>query len=116
MTLLDRSCLYSSGSSAPHPEVSQWAGLVVSAIRSRLAGAIEATLWPYRIGKSEYLACDIADGSGNCYPITFNVGVPLKCCFDPCGCDPEVPDMAEAIYMAGVVLHELNIKPTVGRL
>lgn len=113
---MDRSGLHPAGLVDTHPRVLEWVALVEAAIRTKLSGPVSAVLWPYRLGSQEFLACDIGDGQGNDYSITFNVGLPLACYVDPNGCDPEAPDMAEALHMAALVLQAVNASVTVGRL
>lgn len=112
---MEISGLHPTGVTKTHPAVQAWAEQVTNNLKAKLSGPVTATLWPYRIGKHEYLACDIGDAQGNDYSITFNVGLPLDCHFDPHSCDPATPDMAEAMHMASIVLQSMDAVVTVGR-
>lgn len=107
--------LHPTGLVVTHPDAEAWSKKVEAAIKARFAGAATATLWPYRIGKHEYLACDIRDDQGNDYSITFQIGHRSDFHFDPHSCEPSVPDMTEALHMASIVLGAVSACVTVGR-
>lgn len=100
-------------------DVRAWASKVEAAIRAKAKGKdsapVTAALWPYSVGRHEYLSCDMQDGEGNDYSITFQVGERLGCHFDPHSCEPCVPDMPGALYMAYLVLLPLQATVTFGR-
>lgn len=115
LEVLGRSRLNSVGDPESHPESKAWADKVTQHLLEQLNGPIEATLWPYRLCGKEHLACEISDAQGNDYSITFTIGEELNCSFNPQGCDPWVPDMSEALHMAGMVLTAVGAQVTVGR-
>jgi hypothetical protein len=95
-------------------EVLAWAERAVAAAKEALEGATPLVrLWPYRHGSCEYLCCDVTNAANDAaYGITFVVD---GCTDWEYAYEPHVPDMPEALHMAGIVIAALNATVTVGR-
>lgn len=88
-------------------EVELWAAQMAELARSKMTGNINATVWAYRLHRTEYLAIDMTGQDGGGMSITLATGADRTnysfedlqtTCF-------EVPDMAEALTMASRFLH-----------
>ncbi|QTF59100.1 hypothetical protein [Stutzerimonas frequens] len=89
------------------PEVELWAAQMAELARSKMAGDIRATVWAYRLHRTEYLAIDLIGQGGGDMSITLATGADRTdysfddletTCFD-------VPDMTEALTMVSRFLH-----------
>jgi hypothetical protein len=93
------------GNAVTSQPVSRWLDTaLIQARENLLGGNVTGTLWAYRTNNQEYLSLDLIDELGGDHAITFQAGHPHN--FDPV--QPLVPDMAEAIHMAGIVIRALN--------
>ena len=106
--------LTASGFASSHPTVEQWLEQVLIQIRATLAeGPVNAHLWSYRVDGSIFVACDLwQDGKSESIAITFLPGL------RPDLSDvlqPQVPDMADALHMAGMVVGSVRATVTLGR-
>lgn len=90
------------------PEVELWASKMAESARSKMAGNISASVWPYRIHRTEYLSVDMTGQDGGDMSITIATGAGRTdysfddletTCFD-------VPDMTEALTMVSRFLHD----------
>lgn len=89
------------------PEVELWAAQMAELARSKMAGNISATVWAYRLHRTEYLSIDMTGQDGGGMSITLATGADRTnysfddletTCFD-------VPDMTEALAMASRFLN-----------
>ena len=91
-----------------------WAEFHIQEIPKRLTGHISAHIWPFRRGNNEFLSFTLSDGiAEDDYSITFH-------CKDEHNneqteYDVMVPDMSEALHMAGLVTTALNVNLTLGQ-
>lgn len=92
------------------PEVELWACKMAELARSKMAGKIIASVWPYRIHRTEYLSVDMTGQDGGDMNITIATGADRTdysfedletTCFD-------VPDMTEALTMVSRFLHAVD--------
>lgn len=91
--------------------VHEWVQIEAAQIIAKLTGERKAKIWPYRIDSREYLACDFTDDKRNGHTISFNTGGAYL--FNES--DPTVPDMAEAMHIAGLLVRAVgNIPVTLG--
>jgi len=89
------------------PEVELWASKMAELARSKMAGNISVSVWPYRLHRTEYLSVDMTGQDGGDMSITIATGADRTdysfddletTCFD-------VPDMTEALTMVSRFLH-----------
>lgn len=110
---MDKQCyLPASGFTNTLNEVYDWAKMVVASARSRLSGSqLRVAVWAYREQGYEWLAVDFFDEADNDYLMTFLIGDEHDFHAD----EPRVPDMTEALHMAGIVIEALGAKIELGR-
>ena len=89
-----------------------WATAVVRGARDILGSdGLSVSVWPYRKGLQQFLCCDISNAlSNDIYDLTFVISGQHN--FDLY--NPSVPDMAEALHMAGIVIEGLNATARIG--
>ena len=107
--------LPASGLTYTPAEIHEWARHVASLARESLTGNITAHVSPYRHGDHEHLSCDLQDEMSEYYPITLITGAAHDFSTSPMGTDACVPDMSEAMHMAGMVIELLNARVSLGR-
>ena len=88
-----------------------WAEGVANEARKILKGNINVKVWAYREQETECLSCDFSDEHGNIYPITLQAVGEHDFSFG----DPYVPDMAEAMHMAGIVIRNMSAHIEIGQ-
>ena len=103
-----------SGFTETHVSVLEWADSAVLNARHALNGAEPmATLWAYRQGNCEHLCCDVFNTDTQAvYGITFVVDGANDLSYTD---EPHVPDMADALHMAGMVPDASQARLTIGR-
>lgn len=100
--------LPASGVTETLNSVYDWAVIMVSRFRPKVDGQkVTADLWAYREQGSEWLALDF-DGALIDERITFLIGEPHNFYADFDGGTVNVPDMTEALYMAGIICDALD--------
>lgn len=100
--------LPASGITETLDSVYDWAKILVSRLRPNVDGQkVSASLWAYREQSSEWLALDFSGGRVD-ERITFLIGEPHNFYADFDGGTVNVPDMTEALYMAGILCDALD--------
>ncbi|WMD24036.1 hypothetical protein RAS12_30865 (plasmid) [Achromobacter seleniivolatilans] len=91
-----------------------WRDRTVLAVRDVMNGAspLMAGIWPYRLGHHSYLVCDFyVEHTNRLFAITFCLGEePNLTHLD----EPTVPDFADALHLATMVINELGATARLG--
>lgn len=117
--VIEKSDLGSSGFTSTLFKAHAWCGTQVSAIREVFGPSVEgvrASLWAYRYGDGHNLSLDLVRASDSrSYSITLQA---VGCYDDDEALDPSgdvyVPDLVEALHLAGIILKSLGLTPYVG--
>lgn len=105
-----------SGFTRTITEVHEWASAVAIAARQHLSGAISVHLWAYRHGQHQTLSCDLFDSSGGVYCVGLHaVGQYDLTAAHPQDAEALVPDLVDAMHIAGIIIRALDAEVTVGR-
>lgn len=95
------------------PEVAGWIERQVELVKKVVVGSeLTATIWGYRLGEAQFLACYVGDEYRNGYPVTLNTGDE----HDFLDYDPTVPDMVEAMHVASLLARRLGCHVRLGPL
>ncbi|MBU3587438.1 hypothetical protein ICN30_06295 [Polynucleobacter sp. 31A-FELB] len=110
----ERCHLPPSGASNTLSPVYDWAKTVVALLQKQSNGQrVKARLWAYRYSGAEWLVMEFLDGAEGSF--TFCIGEPHNYVVDDSsGTVTLVPDMTEALHMAGIVFNAVNAEVEVG--
>lgn len=106
-------CRLVPGSSVQHTprEIARWANAAAAHAREVLMGEqVIAGLRPLRWGGRDILELALEDELGHSHAITFTVGAEHNFQLE----EPDVPDLIDALVMAGIVVRALNASVRVG--
>lgn len=105
--------LPASGFTYTPDEVYIWAKRVVAAIRAALPSGTppNVLMWAYREQRREWLSLIFHDTQERDYCLTFLIGDP----HDFHMTELTVPDMTEALHMAGILIADLDAVVSIGR-
>lgn len=98
--------LDASGCTDTPPDVLKWAREVGAVVKQKLSAPRTVYLWTYRRYGYEMLMCDFYDEHDNHYPLIFTSGFNHNFNLE----EPAVPDLAEAVHMAGILVEALDAK------
>lgn len=107
------SYLSASGFTDSNNGIYDWAKTAMNAVKLRLTGSIiNGCLWAYRHQDVEYISLSFEDETEKNYSFTITTGFPyeLKSISEPI-----VPDMTEALHMAGIIIQALEANMLIGR-
>jgi len=110
----ERCHLPPSGANNTLSPVYDWAKTVVALLQKQSNGQrVKARLWAYRYSGAEWLSMDFSNGADASF--TFCIGEPHNYVVDgSSGTVTCVPDMTEALHMAGIVFDAVNAEVEVG--
>lgn len=97
----------------PLPELEGWVERMAELAKQKMAGSIQAAVWPYRVGDIECLALDLYGENGGAMSMTFSTGA--ECC-DYGVDDIECADLTDALVMASLLVRavEAGVSLSVG--
>lgn len=106
--------LPASGFTETLSPVYDWAKAIVSDMRKQLSSEkIKADLWAYREQSCEWLCLDISEVANG--SLIFLIGEPHNYSLNSPATVINVPDMTEALHMAGIICDALGAKIEIGR-